>query len=300
MSAPDTKALPPAPATTTQRISSSPSSSARMRGTASHMSSETALCRAGLLKSIQPVDPSLRRIILSIPPPTDPSIRILPATTRRPVVADAGEGAIAGAAQGVRSIGVAVGPAGEDGAAHDLQVEGERPVVDVIEVVLDAAAHGVLGVGRSAQAVDLRPPGDARLDVVAAGIEPDAPLEGLIVRHRVRPRTDERHVAEEHVQELRQLVDVPAPQKAADQRHAIVASARLAEIAVVVDPHGAEFIDPERLLVEAVALLAEHRRAGAVEPDQERDENEERQQQHEAERRADDVEQALRDDLQKG
>src|SRR5215204_6655868 len=111
-------------------------------------------------------------------------------------------------------------------------------------------------------------------------------------------RADERHVAEEHVQELRQLVDVPAPQQAAGQRHAIVASGRLADLVVVMNPHGAEFVDPERLLVEAVALLAEVRGAGAVEADQGRDQEKERQQQHEAERRADDVEQALRDDLE--
>ena len=55
MSAPETKARPPAPLTTMTRIASSRSKSSMMRATASHISSETALCRAGLLKIRRPI-----------------------------------------------------------------------------------------------------------------------------------------------------------------------------------------------------------------------------------------------------
>src|SRR5262249_24781962 len=66
-SAPDTNALPPAPESTTTRMASSRPNASRILGTACHMSTETALCRAGLLKVIQPTAPSLRAIMRSVP-----------------------------------------------------------------------------------------------------------------------------------------------------------------------------------------------------------------------------------------
>src|SRR5580704_11240102 len=66
MSAPEMKALPPLPASTTARMASSALNASRISGTAFHMSTETALCRAGLLNSIQPTAPSLRAIIRSV------------------------------------------------------------------------------------------------------------------------------------------------------------------------------------------------------------------------------------------
>src|ERR1039458_6544069 len=66
MSAPDTKALPPAPVTTTTRTAWSAAKSARIPCAASHISSDTALCRSGLLKISVPTPPSLRDSILSV------------------------------------------------------------------------------------------------------------------------------------------------------------------------------------------------------------------------------------------
>src|SRR5262245_19954021 len=67
MSAPDTNALPPAPESTTTRTASSRPNASRILGTACHMSTETALWRAGLLNVIQPTAPSLRAIMRSVP-----------------------------------------------------------------------------------------------------------------------------------------------------------------------------------------------------------------------------------------
>src|ERR1051326_4348852 len=66
ISAPEMNALPPAPASTTTRMASSRANASRISGTAFHMSNETALCRAGLLNSIQPTAPSVRAIIRSV------------------------------------------------------------------------------------------------------------------------------------------------------------------------------------------------------------------------------------------
>src|SRR5882762_11452344 len=66
MSAPEMNALPPAPLRTTTRIWSSFSNSAMISGTDFHISTDTALCRAGLLNCIQPIGPSFFAIIRSV------------------------------------------------------------------------------------------------------------------------------------------------------------------------------------------------------------------------------------------
>src|SRR5216683_6532983 len=66
MSAPETNALPPAPVTTMTRIASSFSKSSMICATACHMSSETALWRAGLLKMMRPTAPSFSASILLV------------------------------------------------------------------------------------------------------------------------------------------------------------------------------------------------------------------------------------------
>src|SRR6266481_2970748 len=66
MSAPETKALPPAPLTTITRTASSSSKSSMIWVTACHISSDTALWRAGLLKIRRPIGPSFSAIILLV------------------------------------------------------------------------------------------------------------------------------------------------------------------------------------------------------------------------------------------
>src|SRR5947207_12215380 len=66
MSAPETNALPPAPETAMTRIAGSRAKSSMMASAPSHISSETALWRAGLLNTIRPMAPSLVISILSV------------------------------------------------------------------------------------------------------------------------------------------------------------------------------------------------------------------------------------------
>src|SRR5215471_7887550 len=65
MSAPETKALPPAPLTTTTRIAGSSAYWLSSACTRSHMSRDTALCLLGLLKMTWPTGPSLRPMTFS-------------------------------------------------------------------------------------------------------------------------------------------------------------------------------------------------------------------------------------------
>ena len=58
----------------------------------------------------------------------------------------------------------------------------------------------------------------------------------------LRPRADEAHVAAQHVEDLRQLVDAHLADEAADARDAIVVGRRPARASVLlgVDAHAAE------------------------------------------------------------
>src|SRR5579863_4617069 len=66
MSAPETNALSPAPVNTTTRTSLSAANVSSARLAASHISSDTALSRSGLLKVTMPTPASLRASSLSV------------------------------------------------------------------------------------------------------------------------------------------------------------------------------------------------------------------------------------------
>src|SRR4051812_16827288 len=146
----------------------------------------------------------------------------------------------------------AVQPADER-QPHDLQIERDGPVLDVIEVVLDP----LLERGIAAPAVDLRPAGDAGLDLVAQHVLRNAVLELLDEIGALGPRADDRHIAAEDVPELRQFVEVKPAEPLADRRAARVVVARPDRAGLVLGPlvHRAEFVDVERLAVEAHPLL---------------------------------------------
>src|SRR3972149_4251642 len=78
------------------------------------------------------------------------------------------------------SVGVRILQHHERGPEENPQVERQRPVPEVVEVELDAPPHLVHAVGLAAQAVHLRPAGDARLHLVAHHVAADqAPLPAM-------------------------------------------------------------------------------------------------------------------------
>src|SRR5678815_1589338 len=99
--------------------------------------------------------------------------------------------------------------AANDGEPHDLQVERHRPVFDVIQVVFDPLFER----GISAPAIDLRPPGDARLHLVAQHVLRDAVPELLDEEGTLGTRPDDRHLALEdlsliHISEPTRLLSI--------------------------------------------------------------------------------------------
>ena len=92
---------------------------------------------------------------------------------------------------------------------------------------------------------------------------------GAVVLERVRAWPDKRHLPEEDIQQLRQLVDVPAAQQPSDGGDPHIVLGRLLELAMRGrDRHAAELEDQERLLIEAVAALHEEHRSSRIDLDQ--------------------------------
>src|SRR5690606_28378517 len=117
--------------------------------------------------------------------------------------------------------------------------------------------------------VDLRPAGDAGLHTVTHAVVRNF-LREIVDEHRTfRARTDEAHIADEHVDDLRDLINAGAAHKAADTGHAAVVALRPARDAVFlgIRPHAAKLIYGEGLTVGADALLAVENRTRAVETD---------------------------------
>src|SRR6202158_3914313 len=106
------------------------------------------------------------------------------------------------------------------------EVEQHRPVLDVIEIELDALLDFLFAVDFAAPAVDLRPAGNARLDAVACEIGVHRFIEQPALQftlHGVRTRADQREIAFEHdVEELRQFVKAGLADEASDAGDAAV------------------------------------------------------------------------------
>jgi len=150
-----------------------------------------------------------------------------------------------------------------DRAEQDVQVGAEAHPLDVGQVELGVLVHEA----EPRLGADLPEPGDARLHGVALV------LPRLVEPHdldQLGARPDEAHVAGEHVGELRQLVEAPAPQQRAEAGVAGVVLPLVADppldldghlAATAVRVHGPELPDPEHVPVPPdPALAVEDRR----------------------------------------
>src|SRR5215472_3930690 len=102
----------------------------------------------------------------------------------------------------------------DDREPDDLQVEADRPVLNVIKVVLDSLVERRV----AAPAVYLGPARHAGLHLVAQHVLRNAVLELLDEMRALRPRADNRHVAAQDVPQLRQLIKIRPPEELAERR----------------------------------------------------------------------------------
>ena len=114
---------------------------------------------------------------------------------------------------------------------QDLDVQPQRPLVDVVEVLGDAQLHFFHRLGFTPMPGDLGQPGDARLEAMTSHV--GAHLAGVInvVGDGMRARADQGHLAEQHVEQLRQFVDGTAAQKASERGDAVIVAGGLAHLA---------------------------------------------------------------------
>src|SRR6266852_3493024 len=138
---------------------------------------------------------------------------------------------------------------------QDLEVQRQRPVLDVVDVIEGAVADRC----RATQIVDLGPASEARADPLPFQVTGDVEAVLLVEEGRLRARAHTAHVAFHDVDQLRQLVKARSAQEAAESRGARVAGLRDhgAGLPLGIRDHRPEFVDDERSAIKSGAFLPE-------------------------------------------
>ena len=139
----------------------------------------------------------------------------------------------------------------------DEKVKSEAPVLDVPDVAPYSSFHVLQLLCLSTESGDLAPARDSRFHQVAYHVFVDELRIFFRVFQHVRPRAHDAHVAFQHVDELRQLVDVGLPHDVSPFRLSGVVFRGLQGVRLLVHPHAAELVAVELLVVQSVTLLPE-------------------------------------------
>lgn len=189
----------------------------------------------------------------------------------------------------------------EGRADQDAEVKAARGGADVEAIEDELLADALDRFVR--REVDLREAGDAGENLEAMDVAGEGVGEVFDDLGALGARADEGHFAAGDIGELRELVEVEKAEGAADEGDAGVPLGRPHGLAggLSVAPHGADFVDLERLAAEAGTLLRVKRlaaRGGAHDEREDADNRpcgDEQDQRHEARRplRSADVERGL-------
>src|SRR5579872_5286809 len=139
--------------------------------------------------------------------------------------------------------------------------------------------------------IDLRPAGYAGTHDMALRITRQIRAEPIGVFAHLGSRSDERHLAAQHVKELRQLIEAEAADESADARDAIVELRRPRRVRA--DAHRAKFENPERTSALTDTLLTEKDRPRTFRANCDSDCKQGRTQQDDRNQRTDAVEDRL-------
>jgi len=184
-----------------------------------------------------------------------------------PIRAAAAPGGVPAGFGGVRAEAAAVEPLRARrqqqrarGEQQQLQVEEGGIVLDIEQIHLE-----LFLIGGVVAPEDLRIAGEPGLDLHAVAELRHAAAVIIDVFDALGPRADERHLAAQDVEKLRQLVDARAAQDAAHGRDArVVLHGELRAVRLRVHDHGAELDEGETLAVARIALLAKEHRPAVV------------------------------------
>src|ERR1700677_3065571 len=166
----------------------------------------------------------------------------------------------------------------DDGGRDNSHVQRERPVAEVIQVMLYTSLHFLDPVGFTTKAVDLRPTGNAGFDPVALDVSRHHFLIKVVVFKRMWARPDDRHISAQDVKKLRQLVQTGAPQERTDAGDPRVVARRLTDTTGLLDmyTHRAKLVDGEDAAIGAFALLLEDHRSTRRQLDRDGDRQQQR------------------------
>src|SRR5262249_14982242 len=150
-------------------------------------------------------------------------------------------------------------------------------VFDVIKIVLQFLNR--IFHRRGVTVIDLRPPGQTRLDQMPLGVELNLLAQLLDEERAFGARADETHLAAQNIDELWDLVNAGFADESADAGDARVATLRPLRLAVFfgVLPHRAGLDDLEDAPIFADPLLHVKDRARRFQLDRDRCENRYRQ-----------------------
>ena len=168
----------------------------------------------------------------------------------------------------------------DDGEEDDSDVEPERPVLDIPDVLLYALLHFPQLFRLAAAAAHLSPSGDAGEAEMSYHVFVDDFSILLGVCQHVRSGSYDAHVAFEDIEELRELIDVGMPDEVAEREFSWVVLGGLHLVGVAVDVHGPELVTCECFPVESRSLLLEEDGSRALPFDEECYDGNERQQNH--------------------
>ena len=119
---------------------------------------------------------------------------------------------------GVRLVGIGVEEAAPECHEHDLDIQADRPIANVVEIVIDP----LVDRGAAAPSVDLCPTREAGFHLVAQHVARDVVAKLFDEDRSFGPWTHEAHVSKKYIPELRQFVEAESPQEGAKARAARV------------------------------------------------------------------------------
>jgi len=183
---------------------------------------------------------------------------------------------------------------GEWCSGEDLEIEPERPIPEVGSVMPQPFRDRGIGLRWSPMAANLRQTRHPRPHKMAVRIVRKQIGEEIVHTHCMRSRSDQRHVPLYNIQELRQFIEATVTEQLAKPRQPFVSHSRLNErTGGFSNPHGAELVDEELLLSPPVALLPEQCRAGTIENDCQRNQEQGWRQTNDQNRSQHDIKDAL-------
>ena len=133
----------------------------------------------------------------------------------------------------------------------DRQIQTKRPMLDVKDVRLYTVRQICRVTNFPAQAHNLSQTSDPRLDQMTEMISLHDPGKIGIVFRKMRTRADNAHVSDQHINELRKLIDTGFPHKFTKFKYARILLRRLLRLTAMSNVHGTEFEEHEMLVSNA-------------------------------------------------